>query len=162
MNNIFSEVKSLKKNTKGKFFLTAFRISSFFSRNIVLKIIGFPIRFAYLIIFQWILGIDIPDKTKIGQGFQVYHGQSLIINEKTIIGNNVIVRHCTTIGNAKKNGGSPIIGDNVEIGSNSVIIGEITIGNNSIIAAGSVVNKNVPPNTIVGGNPFKILKKINE
>ena len=47
------------------------------------------------------------------------------------------------------------------IGSGSTILGNITIGENSIIGAGSVVAKDVPPNTIVAGNPARILRKIN-
>ena len=53
-----------------------------------------------------------------------------------------------------------IIGHNVWIGGHSVIVGGVTIGNNSIIAAGSVVVKNVPENTMVAGNPAKKLKDL--
>jgi maltose O-acetyltransferase len=52
------------------------------------------------------------------------------------------------------------IGNNVWIGGHCVIIGAVTIGDNSIITAGSVVTKEVPANTIVGGNPAKKLKDI--
>jgi acetyltransferase-like isoleucine patch superfamily enzyme len=43
---------------------------------------------------------------------------------------------------------------------NVVILPGVTIGENSIIAAGSVVTKNVPPYTIVGGSPAKVIKEI--
>ena len=52
-----------------------------------------------------------------------------------------------------------IIEDDVWIGGNSCINQGITIGTHSIIASGSVVTKNVPPYSVVGGNPAKILKK---
>lgn len=56
---------------------------------------------------------------------------------------------------------SPIyIGNNVWIGGHVVIVGGVTIGDNSIVAAGSVVIKDVPSNTIVGGNPAKIIREI--
>lgn len=154
----FSEYRFIKQNSKGVLLLFAFRLSSFFVRNTLLKFIGFPIRIAYKILIQWIIGLDIPDTTKIGYAFNIYHGQSLIISKDTLIGNFVIVRQNTTIGNSHNNGGSPRIGDNVEIGANSVIIGDIYIGNNSIIAAGSVVVKNVPSNVVVAGNPAKVIK----
>jgi len=48
------------------------------------------------------------------------------------------------------------------IGSGSTILSKVTIGENAIIGAGSVVTKNVPPNTIVAGNPASILKTIQE
>ncbi|MDD5717338.1 MAG: DapH/DapD/GlmU-related protein [Sulfuricurvum sp.] len=52
------------------------------------------------------------------------------------------------------------IGDNVWIGAGARIIGPVTIGNNVVIAANAVVNKDVESNTIVGGVPAKVLKKI--
>ncbi|MFV0590289.1 MAG: serine O-acetyltransferase [Draconibacterium sp.] len=147
------------KNTKGRLFLFCYKTSAFFSRNKFLKIIGFPIRFAYTIFIQWGLGIDIPDTIRFGKNFNVVHGQGLVINSKTVIGENVTVRQNTTIGNAKSGGRCPVIEDNVNIGANVVIIGDIRIGRNSIIGAGSVVIKDVPPFSIVAGNPAKFIKK---
>ena len=46
------------------------------------------------------------------------------------------------------------------LGSGSTILSNVIIGENAIIGAGSVVTKNVPPDTIVVGNPAKILRKI--
>jgi acetyltransferase-like isoleucine patch superfamily enzyme len=51
-----------------------------------------------------------------------------------------------------------IIKNNVWIGSNSTILDGVTLGENSIIAAGSVVNKDIPPNTIFGGIPAKLIR----
>ncbi len=48
------------------------------------------------------------------------------------------------------------------IGSGSTILSKVTIGENAIIGAGSVVTKDVPANTIVAGNPAKILRSITE
>ena len=47
--------------------------------------------------------------------------------------------------------------DNVFIGGHSVIVGDVSIGPNAIIAAGSVVTKDVPEGTVVGGNPAKVI-----
>lgn len=58
--------------------------------------------------------------------------------------------------------GKPVtIGNNVWIGGRAVIIPGVTIGNNAVIAAGSVVTKNVPANTVVGGNPAKVIREID-
>ena len=54
-----------------------------------------------------------------------------------------------------------LIEDNVWIGVNSTILPGVTIGSGSIIAAGAVVTKDVPKNTIVGGIPAKIIRSRN-
>lgn len=54
-----------------------------------------------------------------------------------------------------------IISDKVWLGFNSIILKGITIGEGAIIAAGSVVTKDVPPWTIVGGNPAQVIRKIS-
>ncbi len=53
-----------------------------------------------------------------------------------------------------------IVKKGASIGSGSTILGNVTIGENAIIGAGSVVTKDVPPDTIVAGNPAKILRSI--
>ncbi|WP_298488567.1 hypothetical protein [uncultured Maribacter sp.] len=150
-----------KKNTKGLLFIILFRVSQFFTKNLILKIIGLPIRVFYKFFVEWVLGIEIPDTTCVGEGFKVLHGQGLVVNNNALIGKYVTLRHNTTIGNSKSGGKSPVIGDNVVVGANTVIIGEINIGENSIVGAGSVVIKDVPPNSIVVGNPARVVKKNN-
>jgi acetyltransferase-like isoleucine patch superfamily enzyme len=63
------------------------------------------------------------------------------------------LQKCTT--------GQITIEDEVWIGANSVITAGVTIGKHSVVAGGSVVTKNVPPYTIVAGNPAKIIKQFN-
>ena len=46
------------------------------------------------------------------------------------------------------------------IGSSCTILANVTIGENAILGAGSVITNNVPPNTIVAGNPARILRQI--
>lgn len=53
------------------------------------------------------------------------------------------------------------IGNNVRIGSNATIL-PVTIGDNSIVGAGCVVTKDVPPNSVVVGNPSRIVKTIGK
>lgn len=52
-----------------------------------------------------------------------------------------------------------VIGNDVWIGTGVLLLGGITVGNGAVIAAGSVVTKDVPPYTIVAGNPAKELRK---
>jgi len=58
--------------------------------------------------------------------------------------------------------GKVIVGDNVFIGSDSIFLPGVTVGNNVIIAAGSVVTKDVPENSVVGGVPAKVIKSLDE
>ncbi len=53
------------------------------------------------------------------------------------------------------------IGSNVWIGGNVVILPGVSIGDNVVIGAGSVVNKDIPSNTLAVGNPCKVIKKLN-
>ncbi|MDG4656807.1 maltose acetyltransferase domain-containing protein [Ectobacillus antri] len=64
--------------------------------------------------------------------------------------------------NSGREFGKPVvIGNNVWIGGQAVINPGVTIGDNAVIASGAVVTKDVPPNTLVGGNPASIIKHID-
>lgn len=156
---LIKELIDIRYNTKGVILLFLFRISSYCTRFKLLKILFFPIRFFYKFFVQWVLGVDIPDSTKIGYAFNIFHGQGIVIHENVVIGKFCSVRQNTTIGVKDNNPNAPIIGDNVSIGANVCIIGDLKIGNNAIIGAGTVVVKDVPENAIVVGNPARILKK---
>lgn len=80
-------------------------------------------------------------------------------------GNNCRIYQNVTIGGkyghkSKYPDDYPKIGNNVTIYANSCIIGGISIGDNSVIAAGSVVLNDVPANSLVAGNPAKIIKTL--
>lgn len=53
------------------------------------------------------------------------------------------------------------IGDNVWLGGNVSVLPGVTIGDNCVIGAGSVVNKDIPANSVAVGNPCKVIKQIN-
>ncbi|SFI94457.1 sugar O-acetyltransferase [Caulobacter sp. UNC279MFTsu5.1] len=55
-----------------------------------------------------------------------------------------------------------VIGRNVWIAAGATIIGGVTVGENSVVAAGSVVTRDVPPDTLVGGNPARVIRSIAE
>lgn len=162
---ILQDLKSNPKNVKAKIVLVLFRSAQLCRKAPKpLFYIFIPYLIFYRVFVEWILCIELPWNTKVGKGLSLYHGQGLVVNDGTVIGENVTLRHNTTIGNKQLNDGtfsnSPIIENNVDIGSNVVILGPITIGENSIIGAGSVVIKNVEANSIVAGNPAKLIKMI--
>jgi len=53
-----------------------------------------------------------------------------------------------------------VIERNVWIAAGATIIGGVTVGENSVVAAGAVVTHDVPPNTLVGGNPARVIRSI--
>ena len=54
-----------------------------------------------------------------------------------------------------------VIGDDVWVGGGAIICPGITIGEGAIIGAGGVVTKDVPANTVVAGNPCKVIRKLD-
>lgn len=58
--------------------------------------------------------------------------------------------------------GRVVLKKNCFIGAKSIIMPGITVGENAIVAAGSIVTRNVEPNTVVGGNPAKFLMSVED
>ena len=86
---------------------------------------------------------------------------SIKIGNNVAISKNVIIRDSDShiINNDEKKMVQPVvIGNNVWIGLGAIILKGVTIGDGAVIAAGAVVNKDVPPKTLVGGVPAKVLK----
>lgn len=105
-------------------------------------------------------GIQIPVGTNIGEGLKIGHFGNIVINPQAVIGRNFSIAQGCLIGNAQgKKAGVPKIGDNVIMCANSMILGGVTIGNFVMIAPGAFVNFDVPDNSIVIGNPGKIIRK---
>lgn len=87
------------------------------------------------------------------------HAYNITVNFKAVIGKNVTMYKGSTIGMDKS--GVPVIGDNVYIGLNATIVGGIHIVNDTLIAPNSFVNFDVPPHSVVLGNPGAIHHKEN-
>ena len=107
--------------------------------------------------------IQILPNTVIGKGFYIGHMGRIIINEDSILGDNINIATGVSIGQANRGKlkGSPRIGNSVWIGTNAVIVGKITIGDDVLIAPNAYVNMDVPDHSIVIGNPGIIHFKEN-
>lgn len=114
-----------------------------------------------------VIKVEIGDNSFVGHRTLFMGGDSLIkIGENCDISSNVSliggsheigpITRRAGIGNSK----DIVIGNGVWIGYGSTILGGVNIGNGSIIAAGSLVNKDVPENTIYGGVPAKEIKRV--
>jgi serine O-acetyltransferase len=113
--------------------------------------------------YSYKYGYQIGKTAEIGEGFYIGHFGALVINGKTRIGKNCTISQGITIGQVNKGKlkGCPTIGDNVFIGTGSVIVGNVNIGSNVLIAPNSFVNIDVAENSLVLGNPCKIVRKEN-
>ncbi len=132
-------------------------------------------------------GCAIGDNTKIGTFVEVQKNASVgknckisshtFICEGVTIEDDVFIGHGVTFVNdtyprATNPGGAlqteadwkvefTTVKKGASIGSGSTILANVTIGENAIVGAGSVVTKDVPPNTIAAGNPARVLRKID-
>jgi serine O-acetyltransferase len=108
---------------------------------------------------RFFTGIEIHPGAKIGRRFFIDHGMGVVIGETCEIGNNVTVYQGVTLGGTGKEKGKrhPTIMDNALIATGAKVLGSIIVGENSKIGAGSVVLKEVPPNSTVVGVPGRIV-----
>lgn len=124
--------------------------------------VGLPFVPRYLsYIARQLTGIDIHPGAKIGGNFFIDHGQGVVIGETTEIGENVTLYQGVTLGgtsleNKKRH---PTLKDNIIVGAGAKILGPVIIGNNVRIGANSVVNKDIPDNSVVVGVPGRIVSR---
>jgi serine O-acetyltransferase len=104
-------------------------------------------------------GIEIHPGATIGRRLFIDHGMGVVIGETAILGNDVTLYQGVTLGGTGKEKGKrhPTLRDNVFVGNNANILGNITIGENSRVGAGSVVLRDVPPNSTVVGVPAHLV-----
>jgi len=133
-------------------------------------------------------GCEVGDDTKIGAFVEIQKNASVgkcckisshtFICEGVVIEDNVFIGHGVTFINdsypraATREGAlqteadwkvePTVIKKGASIGSGATILSNTNIGENAIVGAGSVVTKDVPPNSIVAGNPAKILRSIEQ
>jgi serine O-acetyltransferase len=108
---------------------------------------------------RFFTGIEIHPGAEIGQRLFIDHGMGVVIGETCEIGNCVTIFQGVTLGGTGKEKGKrhPTLEDHVLVASGAKVLGSMRIGKNSRIGAGSVVLKEVPPNSTVVGIPGRIV-----
>ena len=136
--------------------------------NNLLKInLGKHVNFEPNITIQGSGNLKIGDWVSIGEQTIIGCSSEIDIGFATIIASNVSIRDTDhkyddlsqTISSQGITTEKVTIGEDVWIGANAIITKGVTIGDGSIIAAGAVVTKDVPPYSIYGGVPAKLIKK---
>ncbi len=121
-------------------------------------------RFTARLLSQWVrffTGIEIHPGALIGRRLLIDHGMGVVLGETAIVGDDVTLYQGVTLGGTGSETGAakrhPTLCNGVFVGNNANILGNITIGENSRVGAGSVVLRDVPPNSTVVGVPAHIV-----
>jgi acetyltransferase-like isoleucine patch superfamily enzyme len=138
--------------------------------------------------FVNLYGCEIGDNTKIGTFVEIQKGakigkrckisshtficEGVTIEDEVFVGHNVTFINDIYPRSTTDDGGlqteddwkciPTLVKKRASIGSSATLLAGITIGENAIVGAGSIVTKDVPPNTIVAGNPARILRKVDD
>lgn len=104
-------------------------------------------------------GVEIHPGARIGRRVFIDHGMGVVIGETAIVGDDVTLYQGVTLGGTGKEEGKrhPTLRNGVFVGNNANILGNIVIGENSRVGAGSVVVRDVPPDSTVVGVPAHIV-----
>ncbi|MFD0671482.1 DapH/DapD/GlmU-related protein [Cohnella sp. GCM10027633] len=108
--------------------------------------------------------LRIGDNAFFNYGLDIGCTKSIRIGEDTIIGPlvNIIDTNFHPVDSGDRSAGmGVVIGSNVWIGRAAIILPGVTIGDNAVVAAGSVVTKDIPPGTLAGGAPAKVIRELN-
>jgi len=107
---------------------------------------------------RFLTGVEIHPGAKIGRRVFIDHGMGIVIGETAEVGDDVLLYQGSVLGGVSTEPVKrhPTVEDRVIIGAGAVVLGNVRIGHDSRIGAGSVVVKDVPPNSTVVGVPARV------
>jgi serine O-acetyltransferase len=158
--------------THGSFFaqgLWAVTVNRLGNRRMAIRsrLLRAPVTLLYHLLYRavhWTCRIELPYIVQVGRRVRLWHHGGCVLGARAI-GDDVQIRHNVTLGLAGHGDAVtdlPIIEERVIIGAGAAILGRIRIGHDSVIGANSVVTKDVPPHSVVGGIPGQVLKTLEE
>jgi serine acetyltransferase len=147
-----------RRNAKGQLILVAYRCCrAIWTSNRFGRLLGIPVLALYRVGVEWILGVELGWRVEVGPRLRLYHGVGLVVHPSAVIGADCTLRHSTTLGTKHPGGEAPRLGDSVDVGCGSVILGGVRLGDRSVVGAGSVVIADVAADTVVAGNPARVI-----
>ena len=169
-----------KVNSKGAIFLEQASVENHANNRMLIEIGEQTYIRGELVIFPYGGKICIGNYCYIGEGTRLWSGEGIMIGNNVLISHNVNImdfahershierakgfRSLINTGHPREKGSIPtdkiVIEDDVAIYAGAHIIMGVTIGKGSVISAGAVVLRNVPPFSVVAGNPGKVVWKI--
>jgi serine O-acetyltransferase len=108
---------------------------------------------------RFLTGVEIHPAAKIGPGVFIDHGMGVVIGETAEVAEGVTLYQGVTLGGTslKREKRHPTLERNVVVGAGSAVLGAIRLGEGSRVGAGSVVVKDVPPDSVVVGVPGRVI-----
>ncbi|MDO7867864.1 serine O-acetyltransferase [Nocardioides jiangxiensis] len=127
-----------------------------------------PLRPLAFVLRAWgvmISGAEIHPDARIGPGFALMHSSGVVIGGGVVAGRGLRMAQGATLGEPGRGGdpaawGFPVVGHHVTIGANATVVGPRHLGDGCVVGANSVVTRDVPELTVVGGMPAKELKTV--
>jgi serine O-acetyltransferase len=104
-------------------------------------------------------GVEIHPGARIGRGVFIDHGMGVVIGETSVVGDQCLLYQGVTLGGTGKEHGKrhPTLMNNVVVGAGAKVLGAITVGANTRIGAGSVLLRDVEPDSTVVGIPGRVI-----
>jgi serine acetyltransferase len=124
------------------------------------RVAALPLIVVYKLLVEWVLGIELPLRLRVGPGLRLFHAHGIVIHPDARLGADVVLKHGVTIGHRGDEyteGPSPTIGDGTVFGPHSQVLGDVTVGAGARIGAGAVVLSDVPPGATAVGIPARVI-----
>src|SRR3989442_5912951 len=102
---IFQDWNANSGNGKGRMVTVLFRTGQLLTRlPAAFRWLAIPYFVFYRVVVEWFLGIELRRTTSVGAGLAIFHGQALVVNDRTVIGAKCTLRQSTTIGHKTAGG----------------------------------------------------------